>query len=387
MAGFKRIWHLCMRLEVAALLMLLLLALTALASFFPQFPQAALADPERLARWEAGLTARYGAFARLLDGLGVFNPSRSPVFLSLLGLLVLTTVLCTIGRWRSVWRRALSARRTDSAPSGAPYSCCLPLPLADWPQEEHLIHVVQGLRDVLAQRGFRVQVSAGEEHSFSTGREATTDWGAMTGWKARPTMLLHGERNRLAGLATLVTHLAVPFLALGLVLSYGFGWREEVTVAAGETVAIRHKGGLALRQEGFAISRYPDGSAAGYEARVSVVENGTAVIKGTVRLNEPLPFRSTNIYLSGYASSGEGYRVTFLVVYDPGYGLVIVAGLLLLAGLTISLNFPFAEVQVQVRAEEILLTGRCGRQAWGFGREFTALVGEVQQRMSGWGRE
>ncbi|MCX7681519.1 MAG: cytochrome c biogenesis protein ResB, partial [Anaerolineae bacterium] len=269
MASFRRVWHLSTRLEVAALLMLLLLVLAALLSLFPQFPQVAPADPERLARWEASVSARYGGLARLLDKLGLFHPSRSPVLWLPLGLLVLTTVLCTLGRWRAVWGEALPGQRMDCAPSDAPYASRLPLPSSDMLQGERLAHLMQELGHILAQRGFRVRMVTGA--------------------------LLCGERNRLAALATLVTHLAVLLLVGGLLLSYGYGWREEVTAGPEETVAIKHVRGLALCQEGFAISRYPDGSAAGYEVRLSVVENGGTVAAGVVRLNEPLSFHSLHI--------------------------------------------------------------------------------------------
>ncbi len=359
MTRLRRIWHLSMRLEVAALLLLIVLLLTALASCFPQLPQAALADPALLARWEAGLTARYGRLTGLLKALNAFDCFRAPVFLLPAGLLLLTTLLCTLRRWRAVWRRA---QPTVSAARSAPYTATLPLPSAGLPRDEYLSRITQHLRRLLEKRGFRVRTAVAEGH----------------------TLLLCGERHRLAALATLLTHLAVLLLALGALLSTWRGWRTEVTVGPDETGVIGHGSGLALRQEGFAISRYPDGSAAGYEARVSVIEDGAAVAGGTVRLNEPLSFRSVAVYLTGYAGSQGGYRVTFLVVHDPGYGLVICAGLLLLIGLTVSLNFPLARIQARVSAEEILLTGQCGRQAWEFDREFAAVAGEAERQLCSW---
>jgi cytochrome c biogenesis protein ResB len=354
-----------MRLEVAALLMLIVLLLTALTSCFPQLPQAVLADPARLARWEAGLTGRYGRLTSLLKALNAFNCFRAPVFLLPWGLLLLTTLLCTLGRWRTVWRQALLPPVHPATPAArsAPYITSLPLPPAGLlSQEEQLLRLGQDLQRLLEKRGFRVRMAVAE------GR----------------TLFLCGERNRPAALATLLTHLAVLLLAVGLLASAWCGWRAEVTVGPGETVAIRHGSELALRQEGFAISRYPDGSAAGYEARVSVMEDGAAVASGTVKLNEPLSFRSVTIYLTGYAGGQDGYRVTFLVVHDPGYGPVICAGFLLLVGLTVSLNFPLARIQAKVNAEEILLTGQCERRAWEFDREFAAITGESERQLSLW---
>ena len=351
----KRLWRFWGRMDVAAILIFVVLLLTILGSFFPQLSPAVAADPQRLAQWEAGVRAKYGALTDLLTAIGAFRCFRSPVFLVPLALLTAATLVCTLDRWRGVWRQAFHqpVRCSDIALDGAPHTASL------------TIAPLKGagggiVRESLERRGFRVR----------TTEVITTN---------HPAIYLRGDRNRLAPLATLVTHLAVLLLLLGAALSGGYGWREQVTIGPGETAEVGHGSGLTLRNEGFTIARYPDGSVASYEADVAILVGGREVKHGSVRVNEPLSYSGVGLYLQSYAESPDGRSVTLLAVHDPGYGVVIAAGFLLLLGLTVSFNFPHCWIRARIESEGTLhLAGRADRRAWDFGREFMALVEELK---------
>ena len=156
----------------------------------------------------------------------------------------------------------------------------------------------------------------------------------------------------------------------------------------------RSGSGLALRHEGFTITRYPDGSVASYEAEVAIIAGGREVVHGSVLVNEPLTHGPVRLYLQAYAGTPDGYSVTLLAVHDPGYGVVITAGFLLLLGLTVSFNFPHCWVHARIEPEgacpatastrggelaegTLRLAGWADRRARDFGREFEALVKEI----------
>jgi len=190
---------------------------------------------------------------------------------------------------------------------------------------------------------------------------------------------LRGDRNRLTSLATLVTHLAVLLLLVGAALSGGYGWREEVTLGPGEAVEIGHTSGLTLRNTGFTVERYPDGSAAGHEAQVAFIVEGQGATSGRIRVNEPLNYGPVRLYLRGYDGTAGQYSITLLAVHDPGYGPVIAAGFLLLLGMTASFNFPHCCIRARIEPEGTLcLAGRADRRAYDFEREFAALVEEIR---------
>ena len=121
----KQAWHFLTRLDVAAVLVVVVLLLAALGSCFPQLSSSVATDAGRLVGWEMGVQARYGALTDALAAMGIFRWFRSPVFLASLALLALATLVCTLDRWRAVWRRAfrspaqLSGAIFDTAPHTA----------------------------------------------------------------------------------------------------------------------------------------------------------------------------------------------------------------------------------------------------------------------------
>jgi cytochrome c biogenesis protein ResB len=322
--AFRKVWQFLTRLKVAAV---------------------------RLAGWEAGAQARYGSLTNGLAAIGMFSWFRSPAFLVSLGLLAVATLVCTLDRWKKVWSRAFRPPETPSnlAFGAAPYVAKLTGLLAD--------DLPHKLRECLEGRGFRVrsEITKGD------------------------ILYLRGDRNRLASLATLVTHVAALLLLLGATLSSGFGWREELTIEPDGIAELSHKSQLALRNEGFTVARYPDGSVSAYQARVAVIDRGQEQVRGSVGVNQPLTYAGVGFYLRGYDEREGSHAVTLLAVRDPGYTLVILAGFLLLLGLTVSLNFPRGWIQARVEPDGTLqLAGWAERRACDFGREFTTLVEEME---------
>jgi cytochrome c biogenesis protein ResB len=120
----RRAYRFLAQTNVAAVLIAVVLLLAALGSCFPQLTPTVAADPERLARWEAAVRARYGALTDLLTASGAFRCFRSPVFLVPVALLALSTLVCTLNRWRGLWRRAFHqpVRCSDVALDGAPHT-------------------------------------------------------------------------------------------------------------------------------------------------------------------------------------------------------------------------------------------------------------------------
>lgn len=85
----KHGWHVLIRLDVAAVLIVIVLLVAALGSCFPQLSPSLSADTEQLARWETGVQTRYGPLTDALTAIKVFGWFRSPIFLAPLALLAL----------------------------------------------------------------------------------------------------------------------------------------------------------------------------------------------------------------------------------------------------------------------------------------------------------
>ena len=343
----RRAWHWLARTDVAALLLALAILLAAVGSLFPQWMGAAAADN---IHWEALIRERYGGLTGLLAGLGAFRFFRSPLVIGLAALLALATLACTLSRWPAVWRNALHRpeRPSDALLDAAPHLATVAAtPSADLPDR---------VRSCLRDRSFRV---ISEE--FAGG------------------IYLRGDRNSLARLAALVDHLAVLLLFIGAVTSAALGWRAELTLAPGQAAPMGHGSPLTVRNEGVAILYYPDGSPAHYEAQLGVADL-TRKISGRTAVNRPLALPGVHVYLLGYRPTAAGDAVTLLAVHDPGYGLVIAGGLLLLLGVSVAVGFPHCSVHVRIAADGTLhLAGFADRGAIGFGHEFAGLATELRK--------
>ena len=342
----QRTWRWLARIDVAAVLLALAILLVTIGSLFPQRPAATAVD---VTRWETLIRERYGALAAPLAALGAFRFFRSPQFVGGLAVLILGTLVCTLNRWPALWRAAWRrpGRPSDAMLDAAPYVGEISAaPAADLPDR---------VRRCLRDRGYRVVSEASGAGDY-----------------------LRGDRNSLARLASLVDHLAVLLLFIGAIASAALGWRAELTVAPGQAAAVGHGSPLTVRNDGFAILYYPDGSPASYEAQLGLAD-ATRTISGRVAINRPLALRGVHFYLSGYQPAAGGDSLTLLAVYDPGYGLVVAGGLLFLLGLIVAVGFPHCSVHARIAADGTLrLAGFAERGAMGFGREFTGLAAELR---------
>jgi cytochrome c biogenesis protein ResB len=153
--------------------------------------------------------------------------------------------------------------------------------------------------------------------------------------RSRQLWCMLRDGNRWGALATLANHFAVLLLLLGVALSSAYGWREELTIAPGATIEVGRGSGLGLHNERFTIARYPDGSVAQYDAQIAIIKNSKEVTRGNLQVNQPLFYDDVGFYLQGYREIEHGYSVALLAAHDPGYALVIAAGLLFLAGVVL----------------------------------------------------
>jgi cytochrome c biogenesis protein len=369
----KRVWRFIVRMDVASILILVVLVLVALGSFFPQRGFEAGPDPASLARWEAGLHARYGELTSLLSTLQVFKFFHTPIFILLLALLGVITLLCTLNRWGSLWRQAF--RREVGCSEGtfisAPLSARLDL-------NNGLVHTSPG---TAAGAGF-TQIFAILQDSLERG-----------GFKAQKeqvgeTLYLRADRYRLAVLGTLISHLGVVLLLAGVAVSSFFGWREAFTINPGLPATPQNMKGLEVYLEEFFIDRYPDGSAASYDARVSLKRTGEVANNGSIRVNEPLVYEGVGFYLKSFSTGQDGDTLTLQAVYDPGYEVVVAAGFLLLVGLAITFNFPYSCVRIRLGPQgEAWLAGSTNLKTTEFEREFAEIVADVKEGATRLGKQ
>jgi cytochrome c biogenesis protein ResB len=263
----------------------------------------------------------------------------------------LITLFCLLDRWQAIWRNAFKkeAQCPNVVFQAAPYTASLTLLAGSG--------FSQTLKENLEQRSFRLKL------------EHTSD-----------TIHFRADRYRISVLATLVSHLGVVLLLAGVMLSAVFNWREVVILSPGEPITLAHQRNIHLQSEGFTIEHYPNGSASGYEAEIRLVDSNQEESLGKVRINEPLTYAGVSFFLQGFARTEAGDTITLLAVYDPGYAPIILAGFLLLLGISVTFNFPHCVIYGRIESGSLLrVAGSAERWSTDFEAEFSALVEKFQQ--------
>ncbi len=348
----KKVWNFLVRMDVASVLITLVLALTAFGSFFPQRTPELSADPERLALWEDGIQDRYGSSAEPLLSLGMFKLYKTPLFITALALLGISTLVCILHRWKSIWVRAFNkeVRCPDALFENLAHRGEFIL------KDDGDILVFQ---ELLRARGLRLRSETeGDVHHF------------------------RAERFRYSPLGRLVSHLGVVLLLLGAVITSAFSWRGDVAVEPGGDAQLPVIG-WRIFNEGFEVERYRDGSVSDYMASVRITNLGEEIARGQVRLNHPLNADNRSVYLTGFTPTEGRVAINLLIVRDPGYVLVLTAGFLVLLGMTVSFNFPNCCVFARLMVDGTLcFAGRADRRACDFDDEFRTLVAELENRIA-----
>jgi len=350
----SRLWHFLGRVRLAVTLFIALLSTAAVGTLFPQMPPQVAVDPGARDQWLLLIQGRYGGLTRLLYFLGLFNLFRSLWFRLPLSLLIINAAICTINRMRSTWRVVFrpKVRVSDARFQKGPLRASL---VAKSPTEG-----VEAVQKTLLRRRYRL----------STEREGDA-------------LYIRADRNRMARLGSLITHLGLILLLISAFWIQEMGWREEVRLFPGEVRDIG-PGLFRVRSEGLQMERYPGGQPKEYRAYLTLFDGERELEGAVVRVNEPLTWRGVSLYLKSYkeGSTSGSYLVTLLAVHDPGFLPVISSAFLMFGGLMASFYLPHRSIWVKATERgELFLTARTEVDKEGLSREFGALVEEIKERL------
>lgn len=353
-AWASRLWHFLGRVRLAVILIIALLSTAALGTFFPQMPPQVALDPGARAQWLRLIQERYGGLAGLFYSLGLFNLFRSLWFRLPLSLLIINVTICTVNRIRSTWRVLFNpkVRLSEALFQKGPLLASL---VAGSLKER-----TETVQETLLRRRYRLL----------TEREGDT-------------LYIRADKNRMARLGSLITHLSLILLLISAFWIQEVGWREEVSLLPGEVRDIG-PGLFRVASEGLQIERYPGGQPKEYRAYLTLFDGERELEGVVVRVNEPLTWRGVSLYLKSYkeGSTSGAYLVTLMAVHDPGFLPVIFSAFLMLGGVMVSLYLPHRSIWAKLTERgEIFLTARAEVDKEGLSREFWALVEEIKERL------
>ena len=325
---YRRLRSWFSRVRLAVALLIVLIGVIVIGALLPQMPTELTAAAK--ADWLSRAQNRYGALADPLYDLGLFHIFHSAWFYIPLALFLLNTLICTWNRLPGAWRAFQQPRRRLSDPLFKRMPQHNIVSAAEWPSF---------LRS-LARRGFRLQIEPDGDPTY-----------------------LYADRFRLARLGTIFLHVAVLLLLVAVAVRSQLSWRDDTIILPPNQVqAMEHGLAFALRNDGFVIDRYPDGTPADFRATVAVIEDMRPDRQVVIRANHPLHYDGVKFYLRSYGDGAEGmFSVTLLAVYDPSWPVMVWAGILGLVGLILSLWLPFEQFWGQKNADGAWeLAGRGG---------------------------
>ncbi len=196
------------------------------------------------------------------------RPFRCVFYRSLLALLSLSLLACTVRHWRKNWRLAfgIPKPRPDLDKSPSSFVWTVSRVIAD-----------SDILSFLRARGFRVR--------------SASDSGVT---------LIAGSRFGISRLGSVVTHLGFLFLVLGGLWMGTFGFSTMAWMRPGDT---RRLPGLeeSLVLEDFRIERTDSGEISDYISIVRIVDDSDSTArKARIEVNHPLRYKGRSVYQSSY---------------------------------------------------------------------------------------
>jgi cytochrome c biogenesis protein len=234
---------------------------------------------------------RYGAqLYNVLEFFNIFDMYHSWWFTTILLLLVVNLIACTIqrfpGAWRQTYRESGAKELGDSMLKTLPY-----------------VERIKPSRS----RGIG-------EDEFQT--LVTKEFNSPKRIEGESSVTLYSEKGRFSRMGVYITHLSILFILIGGIIGSMFGFRGYVNILEGETVdqvALRVKDkqiarpiDFSVRCDDFRLVFYdlkgPQKMVQKYISDLSVLENGKEVLKKTIEVNDPLTYKGLTFYQSSYGA-------------------------------------------------------------------------------------
>ena len=283
------------------LVLILLLALLALiGTLVVQVPAGVKDDPQAYAAWLDSVRPKYGGWTDIFGTLGFYWIFSSIWFKAIVALLMTSIVACSANRAPHLWKQATHPRlnMTETFFEHAPLHATLDGPV----DEEATLAEVQ---------------AAFKAHRYRTVIEREDDG---------QTLHVFADRFRWAPFGTVIAHLSLVLVLIGVVVGNAWGFRNsEFAAPIGTSVAVGSGTGLSVVAKSFTDSYDAQtGAPSDYASDLVLYKDGQQVAAQTIRVNQPLRYGDVTFYQSffGPAAAMQVRDKSGTVVYDGGVPLM-----------------------------------------------------------------
>ena len=266
---FNTIWKFFTSVRLTVVLLLTLAATSIIGTLIPQNEAP-----------QAYIQAFGPSLYRFFDLLGFLDLYHSWWFQTLMLLLALNILVCSIDRLSATWRIIFPKRPKFN--------------LARFRRLDHKEEFVpNGSGEQLRTRYHEIV-----SRNFRYCRFDETDSGYA----------VFGERGRWTRIGVYIVHLSVICMLVGGVIGTRFGFEGFVNLAPGESsqqIQLRSgnqmlKLDFAIRCDDFRVSFYPSGAPEEFRSSLSIIEQGKVVKSQDIIVNDPLHYKGISFFQSSY---------------------------------------------------------------------------------------
>ena len=270
----RKIWQTLGAIKTGVILLILVVILSAAGTIILQRPATEADEMQR---------AYSPQVLRLLDAIGLTNVFHAWWFVLLLSLVSLSIIAASVQRFPNAWRfYSRPYKSTDETFRSALLNHAL-IPIKD---EQAALSAAER---AFKKAGFKPEHIV-RESSFS----------------------LFGERNRFSEMAVYIVHASLLLIFLGGIVDALYGWRAFVTLNRGQQSShvqtqngSKRDLGFAVRCDGAGQENYADGTPKRWWSDLIVLDNGQAVLRKQIVVNDPLVYRGIRFYQASYGNTGK----------------------------------------------------------------------------------
>ena len=266
---FSKIWDFFSSVKLTIVLLLTLASTSVIGTLIPQneSPQAYL--------------KAFGAFLyRFFDVLGLFDLYHSWWFQTLMLLLALNVLVCSIDRLSATWRIIFPERPKFN--------------LSRFRRLEPKVEFTKNGPAEQLKKCYQAILS----RNFRYCRVEETDSGDA----------IFGERGRWTRIGVYIVHLSVICMLVGGVIGSMFGFEGYVNLAPGDTaqqIQLRNRNQMqpldfTIRCDDFKVRFYPSGAPEEFRSSLSIIEGGEVVKSRDIIVNDPLHYKGISIFQASY---------------------------------------------------------------------------------------
>jgi cytochrome c biogenesis protein len=294
----ERVWHFFISMRTGLVLILVLAALSLVGTMLVQASPGLKSDPQAYAAWVESVRPKYGGWTGVFNSLGFFSIFDSIWFKGTVTLLITSVVACSINRAPLLWKQATHPR----------------LSMADTFFEHAPLHAtLSGPSD--ADAALAEVDGAFRSHGFRTVVEQEGD-----------DIHLYADRFRWAPFGTVIAHLSLVLVLVGVILGTALGFRNtDFAAPIGAKVDVGNGTGLTLQATSFTDSYSTDnGAPSDYASDLVLYKDGQQVAAQTIRVNQPLRYGDVSFYQSffGPAAVMQVKDASGKVLFDEGVPLL-----------------------------------------------------------------